>query len=79
MTTDWQPTDYDLNWQKGLLQQLTHMGVWGVPVSESIFQINKVMKTITLQAGDINNETNQRVIKCCAACGYTYTPDPNEN
>jgi len=70
--TEWEPTAAHLTWQRSLLASISHMGVWGVPITESIFQVNQVTKTLTLQAGNANDETNQRIIKCCDMCGYTF-------
>jgi|688.fasta_scaffold269103_4 hypothetical protein len=59
--TNWEPTIADIEWQKTLIETMRDNSTWAVPISRSVFQINKSSKTFKLLTGDPNNETNRRI------------------
>lgn len=77
--TDWTPRPSDIAWQENMVRVLKDGAVWGVPMSESVFKIDKQNKTFKLTAGDPNNETNMRIAKVFKLLGYSEqenTPTP---
>lgn len=71
--TSWIPTSADVLWQKNLINTIRQDGVWGVPVSASVFKVNNNCKTFSLIEGDPNNETNKRIAKVFKLLGYSET------
>lgn len=70
-STDWNPSERDVIWQKNLIRQLkTHGGMWAVPCSDSLFKVNSEDKTFKLINGDEDNETNKRIAKVFNVMGY---------
>lgn len=69
--TGWTPSPSDIAWQENMVQMLKDNAVWGVPISESAFKINKTTKTFQLINGDAWNETNRRIAKVFNILGYT--------
>jgi hypothetical protein len=80
--TSWTPTPSDIAWQENMIRILKDGAVWGVPISESAFLIDKSAKTFQLISGDPWNETNRRIAKVFALLDYTEvdasTPKPKE-
>lgn len=69
--TSWTPTPADIAWQKMLIDKMTEHATWTVPVSQSVFEINKLYKTFKLSVGDPKHETNRRIAIVFKKLGYT--------
>jgi hypothetical protein len=72
--TDWQPTASDIEWTENMLQCLKERAVWMVPVSKSVVHIDKIAKVFSI-VGDLEDETNQRIIVCLQKIGYTFNEE----
>lgn len=68
--TTWEPTPADIAWQESWLRVLKDNGVWGVPMNQSAFKVNKTDKTFELTIGDPYDETNRRIAVVFVKLGY---------
>lgn len=69
---NWEPTQADIQWQTNMVAMLTDGARWGVPGTESEFQIDKTNKVVRLTFGNPNESDNQRIIKVFEKMGYTF-------
>lgn len=69
--TDWEPTPADIAWQENMLRVLRQDATWAVPVSQSVFVVDKAAMTFKLSVGDPNDETNRRIAVVFKRLGYT--------
>ncbi len=76
--TDWEPTPNDIDWQKQMLKLLANKGSWAVPVSQSVFELDKPNKKFKLIIGDADHETNRRIAKVFKHLGFSEV-DANED
>lgn len=74
---DWEPTQADIQWQTNMIAMLADGARWGVPGTESEFQIDKTNKVVRLAFGNPNLADNQRIIKVFQRMGYTFEETPD--
>jgi hypothetical protein len=75
---EWEPREYDLRWTENLLKMMSDHGAsWVVPMSASVFYINKNRKEYELITGDILNDCNQQLMKVLSMLGYKCSNDKN--
>lgn len=70
--TDWKPSPADIAWQNQMINLLvkSKRTVWGVPCSESAFEIDRLNKTFRLLTGEPADETNRRIAVVFIHMGY---------
>ena len=66
---NWEPTDFDIAWTQRLIDSLKDGGVWEVPKSQNVFQMNKTQKVAMLIEGQIDSLFYQ-IGRALAVCGY---------
>ena len=77
-TTEWRPSETDVDWQRQMLRVLKDGAVWGVPASMSSFKFDKVNETFCLISGDPEHETNRRIAKVLKILGYVEVEKTGE-
>jgi hypothetical protein len=77
--TKWQPSQADIDWQKNMLAMLADDGTWAVPISQSVFEINKPKKQFWLCVGNPKNETNKRIAAVFIEMGYRQVSKATKN
>lgn len=71
--TEWQPTQSDVAWQRGLVAAFKNHATWAVPGTMSVFEINKLNNTFKLKIGSPEEETNRRIAKVFKILGFVET------
>jgi hypothetical protein len=69
----WEPSDFDLQWQRSMLSTIKDGGVWAVPANQSVYQINQSSHTYKLLVGDTNDECNKRIALVFERIGWSST------
>lgn len=79
--TKWIPTPADIAWQEQMVRVLVAKGKaqWGVPCSESVFEIDKPNKTFRLVVGNPSDETNRRIAAVFIHMGYREIERPQNH
>ena len=73
MKKKWTPSATDIQWTRALTETVREGGVWGVPASDTIWQLFPSKKEALLKQGDPLNELNQRSVIAFEAIGWKVT------
>jgi hypothetical protein len=78
MSTTYKPSADDIDWQTRLCAAANEGAVWGVPITNTVFQISRKNQTIRRVSGEMDQETNHRIAAVTAAMGWTFDPNMEE-
>ena len=73
----WQPSSFILNWFRQFIGMQRDGSMWASPTSGLVYRVDKTNKTLTLTAGDPNDERNwhKKNIVTLAKLGWRVLPN----
>lgn len=72
---NWQPRPSDIEWTRRLIAQMSDGGVWGIPMNQSVWKLDKTNKVFTCIHGKMDDMFD-KLTKVCKELGWTTALKP---
>jgi hypothetical protein len=75
----WTPRPSDVAWTASLIQNMSHLALWGIPVNGSLWRLDKEQRVFACIHGP-RDDMFDRITAVCRPLGYrtAHTPEPVE-
>ena len=72
----YQPTQFDLNWTRSLIDKMSDGGVWWIPRCDTIWRFDKTNRVLICVSGDWNAPDSKALRIICPILGWTTAHRP---